>query len=177
MTSAVVPGTGMATDFALFGSTHMITLAIVVALSVAVCLVARGDRKRRLAWAIAILLIAQELAKLYVYVGLYGVSWRTSLPLDMCRLNEFLCAYLLVFRSYRAFEVAWFWSMGASVAALVTPDLAQGFPDPRYLLFFMGHGLVVLAALYAVFGYGFQPRLRSVGIALAASAVLRFGYC
>ena len=38
-------------------------------------------------------------------------------------------------------------------------------------MFFIGHGLVVWCALYAIVAYGFWPRLRSVGIAIVATVV------
>jgi hypothetical integral membrane protein (TIGR02206 family) len=157
--------------FVLFGSAHLLTLALIAGLGAALSQVPRADSVTPLAWVMAVLLLAQEAVKQYIYVGIDGLDWRHFLPLHICRVNEFVCAFMLVRRSYRAFEVAYFWAMGGSVVALLTPDLAQGFPDPRFLIFFLGHALLVFAALYAVFAYGFRPRLQSVGIALAVTAV------
>lgn len=153
-------------DFVLFGGEHLLTLVLMLVLALVVSRVAPRDRHLRLAWLMVVLLIAQEVVKLYVFVGVYDRSWKESLPLDLCRANQFLCVYMLVRHSYRVFEVAYFWAMGGSLAALITPDIAYGFPDPRFLMFFFSHGLVVLATLYAIFGYGFRPRLRSIAVAL-----------
>ncbi len=157
--------------FVLFGRTHLLTLALILALSIWISRVAGRPCARRLPWIVAVLLIVQEIVKIYALIGVYGVPWTHSVPLDLCRINEFLCAFMLVGRSYRAFEVAYFWAMGGSVSALLTPALAQGFPHPVFISFFLGHGLVVLAVLYGVFGYRFWPRLRSVGMTLAVTAV------
>jgi hypothetical integral membrane protein (TIGR02206 family) len=156
--------------FVLFGKSHLLTLALIVAVCISMGLVARSEKVTRLAWLLAVLLMAQEAVKLYVFIGFYGQDWKHSMPLDLCRMNEFVCAFMLVRRSYPAFQVAYFWALGGSVSALLTPDLAYGFPDPRFLLFFFGHGLAVVAVFYAVFGYGFWPRLRSVGITLLVSS-------
>jgi hypothetical integral membrane protein (TIGR02206 family) len=129
------------------------------------------DHHHRLAQAIAALLLVQEAAKLYFFIGINDLPWQRHLPLDLCRINEFVCVYMLARRSFRAFEVAYFWAMGGSAMAMITPDLAQSFPDPRFLLFFLGHGLVLLATLYAIFAYHFRPSLGSVARTLAISGV------
>jgi hypothetical integral membrane protein (TIGR02206 family) len=115
-----------------------------------------------MAWSL--LLIA--LAKPVVFVGIYDQPWTTSLPLDLCRINELLCVYMLLARSYRAFEIAYFLAIAGSVSALIMPDLLYGFPDPRFILFFGSHGISIMAVVYAISGFGFRPTLRSVGITL-----------
>ncbi len=157
-------------QFVLFGASHVATLTVVVGLAVAVAWAGRRWRHPGLAWSLAALLLIQELVKLQVYIGVLGGPWQEHLPLAMCRVNELLCVAMLVLRSYRAFEVAYFWAMGASVTAMLTPDLAQGFPGTLFVLFFLGHGLVVLAVVYAIFAWGFEPRPRSLAIALAVTA-------
>jgi hypothetical integral membrane protein (TIGR02206 family) len=79
-----------------------------------------------------------------------------------------LVAYVLLRRSYGAFEVAYFWAMGGTVQAILTPDLRTGFPSPRYIIFFTSHGLVMVGVAFAIGVYQFRPTLRSVGKALAA---------
>ena len=113
---------------------------------------------------LAVLLGLVVVVKPVLFIGVYGHPWGQSLPLDLCRLNEALCAWMLFRRSYRVFEVAYFLAMAGSVSALAMPDLVHGYPDPRFLMFFTSHGLAVVAVLYAVFGWGFRPTLRSVGI-------------
>ena len=119
-----------------------------------------------------IFLILHEIFNLWFSIGVEGLPWQQSLPLHLCRLSAILCAYLLVRRSYRVFEVSYFWAMAAgSVSALVTPEIQVGFPDIRYLSFILGHTSGILAILYAIFSFGFRPRLSSLGLALSVSAV------
>lgn len=112
-----------------------------------------------MAWSLLILAVTKPI----LYVGVYDQPLAQSIPLDLCRINEFFCAYLLLARSYRMFEIAYFLAIAGSTSALLMPDLLHGFPDPRFLSFFLSHGLSVLAVLYAVFGFGFRPTLGSVG--------------
>lgn len=155
--------------FVLFDTDHLVALAVVAAAAV---LAGRSARPAApwLGWLIAAALIIQELIKLQLFIGELGQDWRRSLPLDICRINELVCVYMLARRSYRAFEVAYFWAMGASVSAMLTPALPSGFPSALYFLFFLGHGLSVLAVIYAIFALGFRPRLSSLFLCLAVTA-------
>lgn len=151
-------------DFVLFGSAHLTVLAVTLVLGLALSRLRPSETVTQQARVMAMLLLAVALLKPLLYIGIYDQPWSASLPLDLCRINEFFCVYLLWQRSFRTFEVAYFLAMAGSTIALLTPDLAHGFPDPRFLTFFFSHGLSVLAVLYAVFAYGFRPTLRSVGV-------------
>lgn len=159
------------TGFSLFGSAHLLSLALIAGCCLGISRVAERDAWQPLRTVIAALLIIHAAVKPYLFVVVGELPWQLSLPLDLCRINEILCAYLLMRRSFRIFEVSYFWAMGGSISALLTPDLGHGFPHPLFLSFFLGHGLALVAVLYAIFGYGFRPRLRSLAIALILTAV------
>jgi hypothetical integral membrane protein (TIGR02206 family) len=151
--------------FVLFGTTHLLALATIVGLCAAVVL-RPPPPQDPIVRAAALVLLVLALVKPVVFIGIYGQPWQTSLPLDLCRINEFISVYMLLARSFRAFELAYFLAIAGSVAALITPDLQHGFPEPRFLMFFVSHGLSVVAVVYAIAGFGFRPTLRSVGITL-----------
>ncbi len=149
--------------FELFGTAHLLVLTGTLALAL---LTARAPKRTDvggLARSMAWVLLLTAVLKPILYLGIYEQPVAQSLPLNLCRINEFFCAYMLLARSYRIFEIAYFLSIAGSTSALLTPDLLQGFPDPRFVTFFLGHGLSVIAVFYAVFGFGFRPTLRSVG--------------
>ena len=153
----------------------MLSLLLIGVLAVATygagCVARRAGIVRQIAQAAALILVVLEMFKLWLAVSVFDQPWTESLPLHLCRLSSLLCAAMLAFGSYRLFEVAYFWVMGGSVAALLTPDLAHGFPHLLYFTFFIGHGLVVFSVLFAVAGYGFRPRLQSIVFAAAVTAV------
>jgi len=149
-------------DFILFGKAH--SAAIVMTLAGCVGVVTLRPIGSTDAWfprGLAIALLLLVISKPIVYVGVYDEPWTTSLPLALCRINEFLCIYMLFRRSYQTFEIAYFLSIG-SISALLMPDLPVGFPDPRFVLFFLSHSLSLLAVLYAIVGFGFRPTLQSL---------------
>ena len=150
--------------FELFGTAHLLALAMTLALAVAISRAPDAATTTPLAKLMAFVLLLIVLTKPPMYVLVYEQPWTRSLPLDLCRINELFCVYMLLARSYRMFEVAYFLAMAGSLSAMLTPDLLHGFPDPRFLLFFASHGLSILAVLYAIFAYGFRPTRRSLAV-------------
>ena len=163
-----------AAPFSLFGPAHVLSLLMIGILAVATyragSVANQAGKVPQIAQVAAVILFGLEMFKMWLAVSVYDQPWTESLPLHLCRLSTLLCAAMLAFGSYRLFEVAYFWVMGGSVAALLTPDLAHGFPHLLYFTFFIGHGLVVFSVLFAVTGYGFRPRLQSIAFAAAVTA-------
>lgn len=158
--------------FELFGPTHLATLGVVLGVSVAVPLWARGLPSMRIeafARVLAVVLVVYRTAYVVQQVVVVGVPLRQSLPLHVCGILFYLCAYMLWTRSYAVYEVAYFWGLGGTLQALVTPDVAHGFPHPQYIDFFLSHGALVFTVLFATFAFRFRPRVRSIFKALAVT--------
>src|SRR5438552_2747048 len=85
-------------------------------------------------------------------------SAAASLPVQLCDVAAFVAAAALLWRQLALVEVAYFWGLGGTLQAVLTPDLRDHFPSFPYLQFYVTHGLVILAALFLVFGFLLQPR-------------------
>ena len=161
--------------FTFLGGPHISALLITAVFCVAVWPVAKhlalNGWAQHFGKTLAVFLVGYECLKITLYVGVFKMPLLYHLPLHLCDVNMLLCAYMLARHSYRSYEVSYFWAMGGSVAAMLTPDLAYGFPHPVFIAFFLGHGLVVVSVLYATFGYGFRPRLKSIAIAMSVTAL------
>ena len=147
--------------FVLFGPSHLVGLALIAVACVGVARLPETSTVSRTAQVMAYSLLALVILKPILFIYVYEEPWGQSLPLALCRINEFMVIVLLLKRSFRMFEFSYFLTVG-SIAALLTPDLPFGFPDPKFVLFFLSHGLAVVAMVYAVFDYGFRPTLGSV---------------
>jgi hypothetical integral membrane protein (TIGR02206 family) len=77
-------------------------------------------------------------------------------------MGGFVAAAALVWRQLLLAEVAYFWGLGGTLQAVLTPDLKDHFPSFPYLQFYVTHDLVILAALFLVIGLGLQPRAGAV---------------
>ena len=167
-------------SFVLFGSTHLWTLALIAAVAIALPLLVRHRgvaAVRSVALLLAALLLLQEVVGLSLQLARYGPSVQL-LPLHLCSLAVFVTAWMLLSRSVRVFEVAYFWALAGTTQALATPDLSTGFPDPAYVVFFTGHGLVIVGVLYGILALGLRPTGLSVlrvALITVAVAVVTFG--
>lgn len=119
----------------------------------------------------AIVLVAYLVPSLAIKTVAYHLPVSENLPLHICGASIVLGAIMLWLPSYRLFEVVYFWGIGGTLAALITPDLPHGFPHPLFLLFFAGHGASLSAVAFGTLVCGFRPRPASVAVALIATAL------
>jgi len=154
-----------ATPFVLFGPTHLATLALVVA--AVVLLPAAGRRwppavQRRVAVGLALVLVVGRFVDTALRKLAFGVPIHDQLPLHLCGMLAFVCAWMLWRQSYATFEVAYCWTLAGATQAMLTPDLPVAFPHLGYLTFFANHALLVVAVAWAIGVWGFRPRPRSI---------------
>ena len=153
--------------FVLFSAAHLIPLAMIAGLALWMTAYAetlrRGQVNRRVRWAAAGLLLAQECA--YQGWSVWNGSWNAgySLPLHICGMSALLAAVMLVTKSRGIYDIVYFWGMAGASQALLTPDIGLfSFPHFMYYKFFVAHGLIVLSALYMTLVERFRPSLRSM---------------
>ena len=61
------------------------------------------------------------------------------------------------------FEILYFWGLGGAVQALFAPDIGfHGFPEMKYLGYFISHGTIILSVLFAAAAYRIQLTWRSL---------------
>jgi hypothetical integral membrane protein (TIGR02206 family) len=145
--------------FVAFGAGHV--GALLTTALVAAGLVGLARRRAALARRICIAFAALVGGASVAFVVLDAVSgrgWRELAPLHLCDVAVPLAVVALVTRAPLAFELVWLWGTTGSLAAMLTPDVARGFPDYRFVLFFVQHGGVVAAAALLAFGLGLRLR-------------------
>lgn len=155
----------LAIAFQTFGMQHWITLGVIAALCVFLFGAARNQPPSKRVWLGRMLgfVLLSYAACIYIQQGFaHTLSWRYSLPLDLCNLVLIACVLSLFRPSQFITEIAYFWGLGGVVQATVTPDLAQGFPSWDFMLFFWGHGSTLLAIVFLIAERNFRPRKHSV---------------
>ncbi len=119
--------------------------------------------QRVISITMAMLLLLQELSLTLIRL-VWGV-WQiqTSLPLHLCGAAIVLGALMLLTRSYRLYEIVYFWALAGAIQALLQPDIGPlGYPHYRYFQVFFSHGMIIATALYATLSYGYRPTWISV---------------
>jgi hypothetical integral membrane protein (TIGR02206 family) len=158
-----------------FGHAHLLAMFGVVVLAILLPMMTQtlGPRMNRVfALLIASVLVLNEVVFFCLDLLVYKLPLVASLPLQLCDIAALLTAWMLWRQSYRAFEIAWFWGVGGSMVAMLTPDLSIGYPHPLFIHFFIGHGIIMLGLVHASVAYAYRPVLRSVGKAIIASIIL-----
>jgi len=143
----------------LFGATHLAVLGAILFLSLGAALLrvvgAGAGTVRAVAIALACVLLASKVAAFLM--GWPKADLQNALPMHLCDWTCFAAMIALVWRRQLAFEMTWFWGLGGSLQALLTPDLAYDFPDPRFLAFFISHGGILVAIALLAFGMRMRP--------------------
>ena len=88
---------------------------------------------------------------------------KLHLPFHLCRTANLLVAIVLIYRSYLAYEIVFFWGLTV-IHAIITPDITQGFPHYHFIRFWVTHQLMFIGVIYATFVYDIRPRKRSIYI-------------
>ena len=112
--------------------------------------------------AAAILLVNEVAWHLWAY---FYSEWtiQKMLPLHICSILIWLSAWMLIKKSYRIYEFAYFLGIGSALQALLTPDIGiYGFPHFRFFQTFISHGFIIIAALYMTLVEEMRPTWKSL---------------
>jgi hypothetical integral membrane protein (TIGR02206 family) len=149
----------LAVSFHLFGPAHLVAVALGLGVPLPLAFWSRKvpghDRAIRLVLGSLLLL---------GWVGWYGMLWARGwlapgniLPLNLCDWAQASLIVALFSLNRRAYELGYFWGLGATLQAVITPDVSRGFPDIQFLLFMLDHAGLITALLYLTLGTGLRP--------------------
>lgn len=151
-----------ASAFVSFGTSHQIALAATVLTPLLLSLWVRACGGTP--WPRRLVRFGLAAAIIGIWALWYVVAWRqgwldigNGLPLDLCGWAAIACAITLVRPNRRAFELAYFWGLGGTVQAVLTPDTPYDFPEIRFIVFWVFHGGIIAAVLFMVFGLKMRP--------------------
>ena len=153
-------------EFRPFGLSHLavIFLTIVVPFVLAVIVHRTKSRflERSICFAISALLLINYVAYLIVARQFGVAAWQKMLPMQLCDWAMIVIIGALWTGNRRWLEVAYFWGIGGTLQAIITPNLRFGFPDLRFISFFVAHSGIIIGIVFLMLAYGFRPR--AVGI-------------
>ncbi|HXA08705.1 MAG TPA: TIGR02206 family membrane protein [Chthoniobacterales bacterium] len=159
--------------FHLFGQAHLVviflTVIIPVGLGVAVRLTGARGLDRAVAYGLSLLLATNYFGYAFYLLSHHLLVWQQALPFQLCdwAMVTIIVALLTARRSWT--EVSYFWGIGGTFQAILTPNLQVGFPDIRFISFFIGHCGIVAGVIFLMIARRFRPTLGSVWRTLAWS--------
>lgn len=165
----------MAVSFEHFGPAHLGAIALTFIAPLALCAVGHlyesGITTTMIRWLFVALLIGDEILKLILLQRDGELTVKTAAPMHLCSWAAVTAVITLIYPNQLTYELCYFWALGGTLQALMTPDLSYAFPDARFINFFTSHGGVIAAALYMTLCLGMRPVPMSIGRTLAWSAV------
>jgi hypothetical integral membrane protein (TIGR02206 family) len=149
-----------------FGLAHFVVIVLTIALPFVLAAFVRKSRWPRCERIIGRLL-AVTLAVNYLGYEIYlamtaGLSWEKALPVQLCDWAMIAIIVALLTGRERWLEVAYFWGIGGTAQAILTPDLKHAFPDIRFLSFFIAHSGIVVGIAFVMIMRRFRPHLSSI---------------
>jgi hypothetical integral membrane protein (TIGR02206 family) len=165
----------MSTPFVLFGPGHLAVLALtfilpfMLAMMTRVTLAPAVDRVFRTAFAVW--LLATWIVWFWLIFDRGWQSAQTLLPMHLCDWACIAVIITMLVPNQRSYELAYFWALAGTLQGLLTPDLAIGFPDLRFLVFFAFHGGVIGGVLYLTFGSRMRPYPSSIPRLIVATLI------
>lgn len=139
-------------QFEMWDKIHLVTLSMMFILLVSIYIFRRNLRPhRRIIYvSVALMLLLSRISLDFWYVLTGSWDLRSSLPLELCSIASLLSAFMLLTRNKFLVEVLYFIAISGSLQALVTPELHFGFPQYRFLQFFLDHFLLLLSPLLVI---------------------------
>jgi hypothetical integral membrane protein (TIGR02206 family) len=151
-----------APEFHAYSPSHLTVIFLTVALPFILALVVHRTKSRLLersiCFAISALLLINYVAYLIVARQFGVAAWQKMLPMQLCDWAMVVIIVALWTGSRRWLEIAYFWGIGGTLQALITPNLRFGFPDLRFISFFVAHSGIIIGIIFLMLIYGFRPR-------------------
>lgn len=186
-------GPPMSDRFVLFGVAHLCAIALAFLVPLVLAIATVRSPHRRFGTRVRLIFAGLLIGTWILWFGLlYERHWfapGNMLPMHLCDWAALLTIVTLLRPRQRTYELAYFWAMGGTLQALLTPDLRYGFPDLRFDVFFLFHSGIIAAVLYLTFGTRLRPWPASIprvmgwslvylAAALAVNAIFHtnFGY-
>jgi hypothetical integral membrane protein (TIGR02206 family) len=145
-----------------FGAGHLSIIFITVALPFVLALIVHRTKsrflERSIAFSISALLLINYVAYLIVARKFGVTTWQRTLPMQLCDWAMAVIIVALWTGNRRWLEIAYFWGIGGTLQAIITPNLAFGFPDLRFISFFVAHSGIIIGIVFLMLIYGFRPR-------------------
>src|ERR1700731_3451306 len=151
-----------APEFHAWSASHLTVIFLTIGLPFALALVVHGMKsrflERSICFAISALLLINYVAYLIVARQFGVAAWQKMLPMQLCDWAMAVIIVALWTGSRRWLEIAYFWGIGGTLQALITPNLRFGFPDLRFISFFVAHSGIIIGIIFLMLIYGFRPR-------------------
>ncbi|SRR6266576_3389807 len=147
--------------FHAFGVAHITVIVLTISLPFVLAAFVRRSKLRLVERFIAVALSGLLVGNYFTYLLFVRrfdqASWQQTLPLQLCDWAMVVVIVALLTGSKRWFEVAYFWGIGGTLQAVLTPNLPYGFPDLRFISFFVSHSGIIIGIIFMMLVHKYRP--------------------
>src|SRR6266567_3602180 len=152
--------------FQAYGAAHLTVIFLTIAVPFLLAAIVRRAKSSRLERVIVASLSALLVLNYAVYLILVRnvsvMSWQQMLPLQLCDWGMVVVIVAMWSGNQRWFEVAYFWGIGGTLQAVLTPNLRFGFPDFRFFSFFLSHSGIIIGVIFLMLTRRYRPHPMSI---------------
>ncbi len=160
-------------DFQAYSAEHLIAIFLTITLPFVLAAAVRRTGSRIVERAVVISLLVAltgNYAGYLVFIRRLGeLAWPQMLPMQMCDWAMVVIFVALWTGNRRWFEVAYFWGIGGTLQAVLTPNLRYSFPDIRFISFFVAHSGIIIGVVFLMLTRRLCPYPMSIVRAFAWS--------
>ncbi len=175
LTERLTVGLMPAALFHIGGASHGAALAVTVVIGGGFIFLSRSGRCGAAVsfceHALAVVLAWLPLSRLIAAAWSGVFDLQRDLPFQYCDLAAAAGAVALWTRRQRFCEIIYFFGLTGTLQGLITPALQEDYPSMAFFTFFIGHGAVVIAALYVVLGMRHTPERGAVRRAMIVTTL------
>ena len=150
-------------EFTEWGIYHLIPLVLIV---VGVFLIyyfkneiRDSKNERYFRYTLGITGIVMEVS-LQIWKLTSGTYTLDNLPIGICAFSMFMGIYVIFTKSYKVYEIAYFWAIGG-VVSILFPDILYGPDRFRYYEYVIGHVSFFFMIMYMLFVHDYIPTFNS----------------
>jgi hypothetical integral membrane protein (TIGR02206 family) len=155
-----------AREFHPFGLAHLVVIALTISMPFVLAAFVRKSRwprsERIIGRLFAVLLLFNYVGFEIYLAATEGLLWQKALPFQLCDWAMVVIIVALLTGRERWLEVAYFWGIGGTLQAVLTPELKYAFPDIHFLTFFIAHSGIVVAIAFMMIVKKYRPHWFSI---------------
>jgi hypothetical integral membrane protein (TIGR02206 family) len=153
-------------EFQPYGLPHLTVIFLTIVLPFVLAAIVwrtKSDRAEKVIVAVlSAILVLNYVGYLIFIRNTATTTWQQILPMQLCDWGMVVVIVAMCSGNQRWFEVAYFWGIGGTLQAVLTPDLRFGFPDWRFISFFTSHCGIIIGVVFLMLTRRYRPYPMSI---------------
>lgn len=144
----------MNTEFQSFSLQHLLALVVLMLFTLLMVMAGKrveGKMKMWIGYSIASASFAFLVFDSGIRLLTHTFNELSDLPLFLCDLVALILPFVILHDNRKWIGILYFWVLGGTLQAVITPELNQGFPTFEFFRYFIQHGALISAIIYYVF--------------------------